>query len=253
MSATDVLLMILVALLAGGLGWLLAPLRYERRVTELSTTVTLERAAAEARELDLQRRFAALSTQALRENNTAFLQLAQETLRKFQMQGKHDLEQKEKAVEGLVKPIREALEKAEAQIRRIEQERQQAYGSLTKHLETLSQTQQLLHGETRNLGQALRRPEVRGQWGELTLRRLVELAGMVEHCDFYEQVNLDTDEGRMRPDMIVRMPDGREIIVDVKTPLDAYLNAIEAPDDEARQRHLEHHARKVRERVKELA
>jgi DNA recombination protein RmuC len=253
MSATTVLLMILLALSAGGLGWLLATLRYQRRVTELSTTLNLERAAAEAREQDLQRRFAALSAQALRENNTAFLQLAQETLRQFQMQGKHDLEQKEKAVEGLVKPIREALEKAEAQIRRIEQERQQAYGSLTKHLETLAQTQQLLHGETRNLVQALRRPEVRGQWGELTLRRLVELAGMVEHCDFYEQLNLETDEGRMRPDMIVRMPDGREIIVDVKTPLDAYLSAIEATDDETRQQHLAHHARKVRERVKELA
>lgn len=253
MSANVILLILLVAFLAAGIGWLAATLRQQRRITELTTTLNLERGAAQAREQELQQSFAALSAQALRENSTSFLQLAQESMRQFQMQGKHDLEQKEKAVENLVQPIREALEKAETQIRRIEQERQQAYGSLTKHLETLAQTQQLLHGETRNLVQALRRPEVRGQWGELTLKRLVELAGMVEHCDFYEQVDLTTEEGRRRPDMIVRLPDSREIVVDVKTPLDAYLNAIEAPDDESRQQHLEHHARKVRERVKELA
>nr|AQQ74930.1 hypothetical protein [uncultured bacterium] len=252
-SANAVVMLVVGAGLGVGLGWLLATLRQQRRVTELSTTLTLEREAAATREQELQQRFATLSTQALRENNAAFLQLAQETMRQFQMQGQHDLEQKEKAVEGLVQPLREALEKAQAEIRRIEQERQQAYGSLTKHLETLTQTQQLLHGETRNLVQALRRPEVRGQWGELTLRRLVELAGMVEHCDFYEQVGTDTEEGRRRPDMVVRMPDGREIIVDVKTPLDAYLSAIEATDDESRRRHLEHHARKVRERVRELS
>ncbi|MFL6622058.1 MAG: DNA recombination protein RmuC [Sulfurifustaceae bacterium] len=253
MPANTIFWMIVVALLAGAVGWLLATLRQQRRVTELATTLQLERSAAHTREETLQRSFAALSTQALRENNTAFLQLAQESLRQFQLQGKHDLDQKEKAIEGLVKPIREALEKAESEIRRIEQERQLAYGSLTKHLETLAQTQQLLHGETRNLVQALRRPEVRGQWGEMTLKRLVELAGMVEHCDFTEQLDLQTEEGRRRPDMVVHMPQGRDIIVDVKTPLDAYLSAIEAPDDETRRRHLEHHARKVRERVKELA
>lgn len=253
MTYIGVILIIAAALLAGGIGWLLAALRYQRQVTELRTTLALEREAAQAQAQELQQRFALLSAQALRENNAAFLQLAQERLAQLQLQGKHELEQKEKAVENLVQPIREALERAEVQIRRMEQERQQAYGSLTRHLEMLAQTQQLLHGETRNLVQALRRPEVRGQWGELTLRRLVELAGMVEHCDFYEQMDLDTDEGRRRPDMVVRLPDGREIIVDVKTPLDAYLNAIEAPDDDTRRRHLEHHARKVRERVRELA
>ena len=244
-----------LALLAigGGIGWLLATLQHQRRITELTTTLELERNASQAREQELQQKFATLSAQALRENSSVFLQLAQESLKQMQIQGNHDLAKKEKAVEDLVKPLREALEKSEAQIRRIEQERQQTYGSLTKHLETVAQTQQLLHSETRNLVQALRRPEVRGQWGELTLRRLVELAGMVEHCDFYEQLQLDTEEGRLRPDMVVRMPDGREIIVDVKTPLDAYLSAIEAPDEDTRQRHLEQHARKVRERVRELA
>ncbi|MFP5506221.1 MAG: DNA recombination protein RmuC, partial [Gammaproteobacteria bacterium] len=118
---------------------------------------------------------------------------------------------------------------------------------------TMAESQRLLQGETRNLVQALRRPEVRGQWGELTLKRLAELAGMVDRCDFYEQEQVQTEAGRARPDMIVRMPDGREIVVDAKTPLDAYLSAVEAVDDVARKRELERHARKVRERVRELS
>jgi DNA recombination protein RmuC len=242
-----------VILLAGALGWFIAHLRTQKRVTELAITLELERKAAQEKLAGLEQTFIALSNRALQENNTAFLQLAQESLKQFHVQAKGDLELKEKAVENLIKPVREALEKTEQQIRLMENERKEAYGSLTKHLETMVQTQQLLQGETRNLVQALRRPEVRGQWGEMTLKRLAELAGMVEHCDFYEQEHTDTDAGRMRPDMIVRMPDGREIVVDVKTPLDAYLSAVEATDDETRRKHLEHHARKVRERVRELS
>ncbi len=243
----------IVAVVAGGIGWLVAGLRNQKRIAELTTTLELERNAASEKLTGLEKTFNALSSQALRENNQAFLQLAQETLKQFHVQAINDLEQKEKAVENLVQPIREALDKTEQQIRLMENERKEAYGSLSKHLETMVQTQQLLHGETRNLVQALRRPEVRGQWGELTLKRLAELAGMVKHCDFYEQEQTDTEEGRLRPDMIVRMPGGREIVVDVKTPLDAYLSAVEATDDETRNKYLEHHARKVRERVKELA
>jgi DNA recombination protein RmuC len=240
-------------LLAGALGWFISHLRAQKRLTELATTLEFERRAAQEKLTGLEQTFVALSNRALQENNAAFLQLAQETLKQFHVQAKGDLELKEKAVENLIKPVREALEKTEQQIRLMEHERKEAYGSLSKHLETMVQTQQLLQGETRNLVQALRRPEVRGQWGEMTLKRLAELAGMVEHCDFYEQENTSTDEGRMRPDMIVRMPDGREIVVDVKTPLDAYLSAVEATDDESRRKHLEHHARKVRERVRELS
>jgi len=243
----------IVAVFAAVLGWLLAKFRYQKRLTELSTTLDLERKANKEKLTGLEQTFTALSGQALKENNQSFLQLATETLKQFQIQAKSDLDQKEKAVENLVKPIKEALEKTEHQIRMMEHERKEAYGSLSKHLETMAQTQQMLHGETRNLVQALRRPEVRGQWGELTLKRLAELAGMVEHCDFSEQPQVDAQEGRLRPDMIVRMPGGREIVVDAKTPLDAYLSAIEAGDDVTRRKHLEHHARKVRERVKELA
>ncbi len=240
-------------LLAAGLGWLLAHARSQKRLAELAATIEFERKAAQEKLASLEQTFAALSHRALKENNEAFLQLAQATLRQFHAQAKGELDLKEKAVENLIKPVREALEKTEQQLRLMENERKEAYGSLSKHLETMTQTQQLLHGETRNLVQALRRPEVRGQWGEMTLKRLAELAGMVEHCDFYEQEHTNTEEGRLRPDMIVRMPGGREIVVDVKTPLDAYLSAVEATDDEARRKHLEHHARKVRERVRELS
>jgi len=252
-NAVTIIIVSVVILLAGALGWFISRLRAQKRLTELATTLELERKAAQEKLAGLEQTFIALSNRALQENNAAFLQLAQETLKQFHVQAKGDLEMKEKAVENLIKPVRDALEKTEQQIRLMEHERKEAYGSLSKHLETMVQTQQLLQGETRNLVQALRRPEVRGQWGEMTLKRLAELAGMVEHCDFYEQENTSTDEGRMRPDMIVRMPDGREIVVDVKTPLDAYLSAVEATDDETRRKHLEHHARKVRERVRELS
>lgn len=231
-----------------------------RENSELGTTLELERKHAQekleslnqARE-QLKETFSALSSQALKHNSEEFLRLARENLEKFQSEAKGDLTQKEKAIEQLVKPIRESLEKTERQIQNIEKERKEAYGALHKHIETMNLTQQALRDQTQNLVQALRRPEVRGQWGELTLKRLAELAGMVEHCDFYQQENIKTDEGRQRPDMIVRMPDGREIVVDVKTPLDAYLSAIESTDDEQRQQHMQRHAKNVRQRINELA
>jgi DNA recombination protein RmuC len=242
------------AALAGGvLGWLITRLHAQKRIAALEVTLNLERQSAQQRLSEMERAFAALSAEALRSNNQSFLQLAEESLKRFHGQAKNELQQREKAVENLVKPIKDALEQTRRQIDEIERERREAYGSLHKHLETLTETQQMLHGETRNLVQALRRPEVRGQWGELTLRRLVELAGMVEHCDFVEQEHTRTESGAVRPDMIIRMPGGREVVVDVKTPLDAYLSAVQADSDDERTRHLQHHARKVRERVRELA
>ena len=248
------IVILLIGIVIGAvLGWLVASLRSSRRLAELDTTLQHERQSSQEREQAFESRFVQLSQQALANNHEAFLRLAKETLGQFHIQAKGDLDLKEKAIESLVKPIREALDKTEQQIRKIENERQAAYGALKTHLEGMAQTQQLLQSETRNLVQALRRPEVRGQWGELTLRRLAELAGMVEHCDFYEQVQVSGEAGRLRPDMIVRMPARREIVVDVKTPLDAYLSAIEATDDESRRRHLERHAQNLRERIRELA
>ncbi len=252
-TADPVLIIFLIAAVAGGLGWLIARLHSQRKITQLETTLHIERQTAAEQLAEVEKTFAVLSSEALRSNSQTFLQLAQETLKRFQVHAKGELEQKEKAVENLVKPIRETLDKAEQQIRLMENERKQAYGALHKHLETLTQTQQTLHSETRNLVQALRRPEVRGQWGEMTLKRLVELAGMVDHCDFYEQQQATSAEGQSRPDMIVRMPDERELVVDAKTPLDAYLSAIEASDDETRDKYLLQHARNVRARVRELS
>lgn len=267
MPAETLILAGVAVLAAFVLGFAFAHLRAQRRHTalelrlaELGTTLELERKSAQEKlqaleqaRAQLSDTFAALSSEALKHNNAEFLRLAQEKLKQFHIQAEGELTKKEQAIEHLVAPIKELLEKTSHQIREIEHERKEAYGSISRHLESLAQTQQLLHGETRNLVQALRRPEVRGQWGELTLRRLVELAGMVQHCDFYEQEHTGTAEGAIRPDMIVRMPGGREIVVDVKTPLDAYLSAIEAADDAARRQHLERHSRKVRERVQELA
>ncbi len=253
MDSSSLLTLLLTAVIAGVLGWLIARLRAQKQISELSTTLELERRQAADKLAEIEKTFALLSGEALRQNNKTFLQLAQETLKQFHVQAKGDLDLKEKAVENMVRPIREALEKTEQQVRLMEKERKEAYGALHKHLETMTQTQLLLQGETRNLVQALRRPEVRGQWGEMTLKRLAELAGMVEHCDFVTQESVSGEDGKLRPDMVVRMPDGREIVVDVKTPLDAYLSAVEAADDATRAKHLEHHARKVRERVRELA
>ena len=252
-TADPVLIICLIAAVAGSLGWLIARLHSQRKITQLETTLHIERQTAAEQLAEVEKTFAVLSNEALRTNSQTFLQLAQETLKRFQVHAKGELEQKERAVENLVKPIRETLEKTEQQMRLMENERKQAYGALHKHLETLTQTQQTLHSETRNLVQALRRPEVRGQWGEMTLKRLVELAGMVDHCDFYEQQQATSTEGQSRPDMIVRMPDERELVVDAKTPLDAYLSAIEAPDDETRDKYLLQHARNVRARVRELS
>jgi DNA recombination protein RmuC len=265
---TDAQLYLILAALGGVLlGALVSTIFYQRKNsalhnlnTELKTKLELELknhqeklATFEQARHQLSESFSALSSQALKHNNEAFLKLAQENLKHFQTRASGDLEQREKAIENLVKPIREALEKTEKQIQNIEKDRKESYGALNSHLEMMARTQQNLQDQTQQLVKALRRPEVRGQWGELTLKRLAELAGMVEYCDFVEQQHVDTEEGRLRPDMIIKMPDQREIVVDVKTPLDAYLSAIEAPDDDTRKTHLERHAKNVRQRVNELS
>ena len=234
--------------------------RLRDRCTQLSTALEYERTASAQQQAlyqQLNRQFKdtfnAMAADALRDNNAQFLRLARENLEKLQIKSEGELEKREKAVENLVKPIRDALEKTESQVRKMESDRQQAHGALNRHLESIAESHRTLQGETRNLVQALRRPEVRGQWGELTLKRLAELAGMVEHCDFFEQESVACGQGTQRPDMVVRMPAKRDIIVDAKTPLDAYLSAIEATSDADRSKHLANHARNVRARIKELS
>ncbi len=257
MTFTDTHLYIAIALALGALlGYLAGLLRTHRYKTELESERRLHTEKLkiiEETSVKMADSFAALSNQALKENNEAFLKLADENLKKHHTVANSDLEKKEKSIEALVKPIRDALEKTETQLHSIEKERKQAYGALNQHLHTMADTQVRLQRETQNLVSALRRPEIRGQWGELTLKRLAELAGMTDHCDFYEQETVQSADGPMRPDMIVRMPDQRELVVDAKTPLDAYLNAVQTESEETRVAELQRHARKVRERVKELA
>lgn len=210
-------------------------------------------ASMELATAQLSKAFSDLANQSLRANSENFLRLAEQNLGTQHERAKNELNEREKAVENLVKPIREALKQSQEQIAALEKARSEAYGSIRTQLETMQLGQQSLTQETQNLVNALRKPQVRGRWGEITLRRLVELAGMVEHCDFSEQVHTPGEAKSIRPDMIVRMPDNRELVVDVKTPLDAYLEAVEARDDTQRQAGLQRHARNVREHIRQLA
>ncbi len=257
-----------LALLAGAaLGALAAQLRATRRIHALSLELERARALLDAqsqREADraafaeqaetrLGNAFGALAGDSLRANSELFLQMARETLGREQTVAQGALKERELAIQQLVEPIKAALEKTEVQARELERERRDAYGQLRSQIETLASGQAQLQRETRNLVTALRRPEVRGRWGELTLRRVVELAGMAEHCDFTEQVHVATEDGALRPDLVVHMPESRDLVIDVKTPLDAYLEALEAPSEESRQLALKRHAQQVEMRVRDLA
>ena len=243
----------ITALLGALVGWLIAYMLQQKRMIRMHTRLRMEHAATERALEDMERRFASLSTEALQKNHQAFINLALENLGKFQRGAEASLQQREQSMENMVKPIRDALDKTERQAQLMEKIRHQAYGALSQQIKSLAESQKHLQGETRNLVQALRRPEVRGQWGEITLKRLVELAGMVEHCDFYQQEHTSNGNAAIRPDMIIRMPGKREVVIDVKTPLDAYLSAVEATDEKYRAAFLRRHMMNVRQRVKELS
>ena len=223
-----------------------------RLKTEEALSAEREQALARARD-QLQAVFGELARDSLQSNSEVFLQLARERLTRQQLDASQALKERESAIEALVKPIRDALAKTEAQIQSIERDRIDSFATIRAQMEVLASGQSTLSRETRNLVTALRRPDVRGQWGEITLRRLVELSGMTAHVDFTEQPHRNTDSGAIRPDMIVHMPERRDIVVDVKTPLDAYLAAVEAQDDEQRSAQLRRHAQIVGLRVRELS
>jgi DNA recombination protein RmuC len=197
--------------------------------------------------------FKALSSDALRSNNQSFLELAKTTLEKFQEGAKGDLDTRQKAIDQLVKPLKESLEKVDAKVAELEKARAGAYGTLEAHLKSLTDDQKALRTQTANLVTALRAPAARGRWGEIQLQRVVEMAGMIEYCDFLQQESVDTGDGRLRPDLIVRLPGGKNVVVDSKAPLAAYLEALEAPDEEARRLHLQQHATQVRDHLAKLS
>ena len=202
---------------------------------------------------DLRNAFKALAADALKSNNTSFLQIAQETLKRFQGEAKGDLEARQKAVADLVAPVRDSLNKVDAQIQQMEVARGQAYGDLKAQVQSLITTQKELQSQTGNLVRALRTPNVRGRWGEIQLRRVVEIAGMLSYCDFAEQETVTTDSGRIRPDLVVKLPGGKQVVVDAKTPLQAFLDAFETSDEEQRRTCLSNHARQVRDHINTLS
>jgi len=241
------LLTILGAVAAAlGAGWWMG--RRRAAAIEAERALALDRAMEQ-----LDRRFDDLAGRQLRENIDGFLRLARENLGGHQQSAQASLKEREQAIESLVKPIQESLARTSEALREIESERQRDFGSLRQHLTDMRESHTALQRETRNLVQALSKPQVRGQWGEIALRRLVELAGMTAHCDFEEQVHVVAEDGAQRPDMVVHLPEGRDVVIDVKTPLDAYLLAVEAATDEARIAALRRHAQHVAERVRVLS
>jgi DNA recombination protein RmuC len=267
-SAALIVLCTLAGLLTGALfGALFTQLRGARRIEALRVDLASAQARLEASTLQeedrlslleqsetrLRAAFDSLAGETLRMNSELFLQLAREALGRDQAIAQGALKERELAIAQLVEPLRVALERTEAEVQSLERERRDAFSALRTQLEGLAGGQALLQRETRNLVSALRRPEVRGRWGELTLRRLVELAGLTEHCDFTEQLQLVGEEGALRPDMVVHMPDARDLVIDAKTPLDAYLTALEAASEEERAQALRRHAQQVETRVRELA
>ena len=233
--------------LVEGRGRLEAALESERKAS--TEKIELLTRAGE----DLQNAFKALAADALKSNNQSFLEFAQETLKRFQSEASADLQAKQKAVEDLVSPVRESLDKVDVQIQQMEIARGEAYGDLRAQVQSLIITQKELQSQTGNLVRALRTPNVRGRWGEIQLRRVVEIAGMLPYCDFTEQETITTDTGRMRPDLVVKLPGGKHVVVDAKTPLQAFLDAFETTDEEKRRTCLATHARQVRDHINTLS
>jgi DNA recombination protein RmuC len=272
MGISAIFLLALAALAAGVLlGWVLRAGRERAAVeaarAELSAQVATltERLHGQERLLEeklsllsearekFRESFQALSSEALRSNNQAFLDLARQALGSFQEGARGDLEKRQQAIDALVRPVHDSLRKVDEKIGELEKARAGAYASIAEQIRSLTDTQVRLQAETANLVKALRAPTVRGRWGEIQLRRVVEIAGMLAHCDFVEQESAATEDGRLRPDMVVRLPNHKNIVVDAKAPLSAYLEALEAPDEATRTARLKDHARQIRAHLSALA
>ena len=207
----------------------------------------------ESSQQNLTHTFHSLAAQALQTNNQAFLQTAQSVLERFTESSKVDLTHRQKSISEMVVPIKESLTTLDQKLVMIEKEREGAYQALRQQVTDLIVTQKELRLETGNLVKALRSPQGKGQWGEMQLKRVVEMSGMLSHCDFLEQVCVEGEQGRLRPDMVINLPGSKTIVVDAKAPLGAYLNALEAQTEQGRQEFLEQHAKQVRSHIKSLS
>ena len=224
-----------------------------RELELMRKTAAEASARAEEERVRLTGAFAELSAEALARNNEQFLALADTKFNEARAAAQGDLTQRQQAIAQLLDPLSETLARYELGLRQVELERKGAYEVLSEKLAQLHLGHEQLQKETRNLVTALRSPQTRGRWGEIQLRRVVEMAGMLEHCDFDEQVTTSTEDGRLRPDLIVHMPGGRDMVVDAKVPLDAFLKLIDADDDESRAIFQSQHAKQLRTHVDQLA
>lgn len=242
------------------IGWIISYLRYQKakviaetRLEEAKKNIVEQKILLEQAQEKLTTTFQALSGESLRKNNQAFLELAKESLGIVMSEAKGELTRKEEAIKNVVQPLGEALKRYEDEVNELEKTRISAYVNLENQVKALVSTEQQLQKETTNLVTALRRPEVRGRWGEITLKRVVDLSGMSEHCDYTEQVSVTTEEGRIRPDMIIHLPADREIVIDSKVSLDAYLDAIAQDTPDKKEMFFVKHAQQVRKHMKLLS
>ena len=251
--------LILLVLAAFAAGFLIAWLIARSRIAALGTELKMTREGAQenlklienAKET-MGDAFKALSSDALKSSSTQFLETARLELEKLQAQARGDLEKKQEAVAHLVSPIRESLEKFENQVHKLESVRQEAYVELREQVRHLTASQENLRTETGNLVKALRSPIVRGRWGEIQLKRVVEIAGMLSYCDFVEQESVTTEDGRLRPDLIVKLPGNKNVVVDAKAPLQAFLDSLETEDETQKKTLLQNHARHIRDHMNNL-
>jgi DNA recombination protein RmuC len=254
MDVASVLFGITLGLAAGGLvAWLAGRVTTARILARLDAErqASAEKLALLARtESTLREAFSSLSAEALRQNNQSFLDLAQTKLGELQQSATSDLDRRREAVDDLVRPIHEALSRVDGKLHEVEMERVASYAGLIEQVSAIARTQQALQAETGNLVKALRAPQVRGRWGEIQLRRVVEMAGMLDYCDFEEQATVATEGGSLRPDLVVRLPGGKTVVVDAKAPMAAYLDAVDGTmEDGAREGLLRDHARQVRDHM----
>jgi DNA recombination protein RmuC len=256
----DVLSIVITLILGVAVGAMVSWLACRPAGSRLRIELEKERAVHAERlkayseaESRMREAFQALSADALKTNNQAFLDLAETRLRDARSEAAGDIDARKKAIEDLLAPMAKTLEQVDRDIRDSERRRVETGAQLMQKIASLDTAGQSLRDETRRLTDALKRPGVRGRWGELQLKRVVELAGMVEHCHFTEQETIANDQGRIRPDVIVNLPGGKHVVVDAKVPLDAYLRALEAPDETARAALLADHARQVRTHISQLS
>ncbi len=253
-------LSLLIGIASGtALGLLLSRVRQIKReleITRLQTRLQQQEEQAEllkGAEEKFAMTFKALSSDALAQNNSAFLQLAKTQLERLHQGATHELDKRKEAIDALLTPVKTSFEKFEGKLTELDKARAEQGASLKQQIGSLASLQHELQRETTKLSSALKATSIRGRWGEIQLRRVVELAGMIDHCDFYEQKTANTEEGRRRPDLLIRLPGGHNVVVDAKAPLDAYLEASEAKDEETRKGLLDKHAQQIRNHVRALA